>query len=340
MIEIDGSAGEGGGQIVRSSLALSIITGKPFVVRNVRANRSKPGLLNQHLTAVNAAATISDAQVSGAKLHSSRFTFHPGAVKPGNYKFNIGTAGSTTLVFQTILPPLMMAASASRIELHGGTHNPMAPPFEFLRDTFLPLLAQMGVSVKANLKDYGFYPKGGGQLTFDIEPSNVLSPIHLAEKDGIKAVNVQALVVRLPADIGNRELKTLKSKLSRIDNAKLVEVQDNISPGNVVLVQVNVGSLVETVTAIGERGLKAELVADSAALEANRYINSKAAVGEHLADQLLIPMALAGEGSFLASVLSSHTTTNINVIQKFLDVKIESEIVDDDLFKISVVKSR
>jgi RNA 3'-terminal phosphate cyclase (ATP) len=340
MIDIDGSAGEGGGQIVRTSLALSIITGKPFRIRQVRANRQKPGLLNQHLTAVNAVCTISKAQTTGVKLGSSNFTFTPGAVEAGHYDFAIGTAGSTTLVFQTILPPLMLAKGASTISLEGGTHNPMAPPFEFLQDTFLPLLAQMGVAVKANLKRYGFYPKGGGSLQFTIEPADLLTPIHLGEKGGIKSISAQALVVKLPEDVGKRELKTLKSRLARLDNAKILSVTEGVSPGNVVLIQISTSALTETVTAIGEKGLKAELVADAAAIETNQYLSHDAAVGEHLADQLLVPMALAGEGSFTTSVLSSHTTTNIGVIQQFLDVDIRTHQVGDSLWKIEVVKSR
>lgn len=338
MIEIDGSAGEGGGQIVRSSLALSIITGKPFRIRQVRANRSKPGLLNQHLTAVNAAVTISKAQTKGVKLGSTNFTFTPGECTPGEYTFSIGTAGSTTLVFQTILPPLMIAKSSSSITLDGGTHNPMAPPFEFLRDTFLPQLHQMGVSVRANLKRYGFYPKGGGMLQFNIEPAEHMSPLHIGEKDGIKSVNAQALVVKLPEDIGHRELRTLKEKLSRLDHSKVVEVNEGVSQGNVVIVQVKSGALTETITAIGERGLKAELVADAAAIETNQYLLSSAAVGEHLADQLLIPIALAGEGSFVTSVLSSHTTTNIDVIQQFLEINIKTKQLSDSQWKVEVFK--
>lgn len=338
MIEIDGSLGEGGGQIVRSSLALSIITGKPFRIRQVRANRAKPGLLNQHLTAVNAAVKISGADTSGVKLGSTNFTFSPGPCVPGDYTFSIGTAGSTTLVFQTVLPPLMIANSASSITLDGGTHNPMAPPFEFLRDTFLPALQEMGVSVKANLKRYGFYPKGGGALHFEIQPAETMTPIHLAEKEGIKSVNAQALVVKLPEDIGHRELKTLKAKLSRLDHAKVTAVNEGVSQGNVVIVQVKTGALTETITAIGERGLKAELVADAAALETNQYLSNSAAVGEHLADQLLIPMALAGEGSFITSVLSSHTATNIDVIQKFLDINIKTKQLGDSQWKIEVFK--
>lgn len=336
MIEIDGSIGEGGGQIVRSALALSIITGKPFQIHHVRANRQKPGLLNQHLTAVNAAKKISSAQTSGVQLGSSAFTFTPGALIPGDYWFDIGTAGSTMLVFQTILPPLMLAAEPSSISLEGGTHNPMAPPFEFIKHTFLPLLKRMGVTVRAGLSTYGFYPQGGGCLTFKIEPAKKLAPLHLQDKGKVKAVNAQALVVKLPPDIGNRELRLLEKELVQLNNKQVIAVSEGRSPGNVVTVEVETDALTETITSIGERGIRAEEVAHRAAKEANQYLASAAAVGEHLADQLLIPMALAGEGSFKTSVLSAHTVTNISIIQKFLDIKIETHSIGRDLFSVVI----
>lgn len=336
MIEIDGSIGEGGGQIVRSSLALSIITGKPFQINRVRANRQKPGLLNQHLTAVQAAQEISTAQTSGVKLGSSSFTFTPGPTKAGDYRFNIGTAGSTMLVFQTILPPLMLADQISSISLEGGTHNPMAPPFDFIKNTFLPLLERMGVGVDAQLKTYGFYPQGGGSLKFHIQPTGKLRPLHLSEKGAVKSVNAQALVVKLPSHIAERELRVVKKAVSPLHNTKVVVIEEGRSQGNVITITIETEALTETVTAIGERSLKAEEVAQRAALEATHYIESRAAVGEHLADQLLIPMALAGEGSFLTSVLSTHTTTNIDVIKKFLNVSIETNCTAPNLFSVEV----
>src|SRR3954468_15051165 len=164
MIVIDGSFGEGGGQIIRSSLALSLFTGKPFSVERVRANRKNPGLQRQHLTAVLAAAKIGNADVEGAFVGSNAFTFKPGPVVSGEYDFSIGTARSTTLVLQTVLPPLMLASRSSVVTLEGGTHNMHAPPFEFLHDTFLPLIRKMGAKVGLDLEKYGFYPPGGGRL--------------------------------------------------------------------------------------------------------------------------------------------------------------------------------
>lgn len=224
------------------------------------------------------------------------------------------------------------------VTLDGGTHNPMAPPFEFLRDTFLPQLKRMGVSVNATLEAYGFYPAGGGSLRFEIEPAQSLTALRLAEKNGVNAVTAKTLLVKLPQEIGNREINVLKTELKRLDRKEVVVVDKGRSAGNVVLVQIETGELLETVTAIGARGVRAEEVAKAAAQETNRYLESPMAVGEHLADQLLVPLALAGSGSFLTSVLSLHTTTNIEVIKQFIDVDITSEQLGDCLWKISVLK--
>lgn len=340
MIEIDGSFGEGGGQILRSSLALSIITQKPVAIYNIRANRKKPGLLNQHLTAVNAAAAISTAEIKGAKLGSRELTFTPRLVCPGNYNFDIGTAGSTTLVFQTVLPPLMLADSGSSIRLSGGTHNPMAPPFEFLETTFLPLLRLLGVGVEAKLERYGFYPKGGGVLIFKIEPveRKQLRPLHLDERGAVTEIEARSLVVNLPETIAERELATIEAKLGRLSSKKIIASSNSIGQGNVAFIHTRSQTVTETFTRIGERGVRAEKVAGDAASEARQYLESTASVGEHLADQLLIPMALCGEGSFLTTVPSPHTTTNIAIIERFLDLKINSNEVGSGVWRIEVTR--
>jgi RNA 3'-terminal phosphate cyclase (ATP) len=174
VIEIDGSFGEGGGQILRSSLALAIVTGQPVRLSNIRAGRRKPGLMRQHLTAVNAAAAICGATVDGERIGATELTFTPGAVRAGEYQFSIGTAGSTTLVLQTVLLPLLTAGGPSRIVLEGGTHNPFAPPFDFLERAYLPLINRMGPNVRATLERPGFYPAGGGRIAIEIEPATGL----------------------------------------------------------------------------------------------------------------------------------------------------------------------
>jgi RNA 3'-terminal phosphate cyclase (ATP) len=340
MITIDGSQGEGGGQIIRTSLALSLITGTPFRIHNVRARREKPGLQRQHLTAVRAAARIGDAEVEGASLGSSAFTFHPGPVKPGDYSFPIGTAGSTSLVLQTILPPLMIAGAPSTLAFEGGTHNVHAPPFEFISKTFLPLVNRMGPRVAAELERYGFYPPGGGRFSVHVEPAGTLKPFDLLTRGEIGARRARALIVKLPPTVGERELTVVRSQLgwNEVDGDELrVETSTNaLSPGNVLTLEIESEQLTEVFTGIGERGVRAETVAERAAAEARAYLDAGAPVGEHLADQLLIPFALARGGSYTTGQPSLHTTTNIEVIKMFLDVRIKTRQVEEDVWKIEV----
>src|SRR5215510_1529252 len=182
MIEIDGASGEGGGQILRSSLSLAICTGQPFRIANIRANREKPGLMRQHLTAVKAAAEVCAGEVDGAELGSRALTFRPGKLAAGDYSFAIGTAGSCTLVLQTVLPPLLLATETSSIRITGGTHNKGSPPVDFLARAFLPLINRMGPKVNLELVRHGFYPRGGGEIRVDIVPSTKLEPITLLER--------------------------------------------------------------------------------------------------------------------------------------------------------------
>jgi RNA 3'-terminal phosphate cyclase (ATP) len=337
MLTIDGSFGEGGGQIIRSSLALSLVTGKPFRIYNVRARREKPGLQRQHLTAVRAAAEIGEAQTDGATVGSQQFTFVPDQVSPGDYTFSIGTAGSTTLVLQTVLPPLMMSNAPSILTLEGGTHNVHAPPYDFLEKTFLPLVSRMGPQVTAELERYGFYPPGGGRFKVLIEPSLNSHRLSLTERGEIRAKRARALVVKLPASIAERELAVIRAMLGWPDEQLHIESSDKaFSPGNVLLIEIESEHLTEVITGVGERGVRAETVAERAALEAQAYLATGAPVGEHLADQLLIPLALGGGGSFTTGPLSLHTTTNIEVIKMFLEVNITATQIDEGSWKIEV----
>jgi RNA 3'-terminal phosphate cyclase (ATP) len=342
MLTIDGSQGEGGGQIIRTSLALSLITGKPFRIYNVRARREKPGLQRQHLTAVLAAAAIGGAQVEGASLGSSAFTFTPGTVKPGDYSFPIGTAGSTSLVLQTILPPLMIADAPSTLAFEGGTHNIHAPPYEFIARAFLPLINRMGVRVSAELERYGFYPPGGGRINVRIEPvaRGALAPLELLTRREIRARRARALVVKLPPTVGERELTVVREQLgwNEEEGDELrVETSTNAhSPGNVLTLEIESEHLTEVFTGIGERGVRAETIAERASDEAAAYLETGAPVGEHLADQLLIPLALAGGGSYTTGQPTLHTTTNIEVIRMFLDVEIKAGQAEADVWKIEV----
>lgn len=337
MLTIDGSIGEGGGQILRTSLALSLITGKAFRIEKIRAGRQRPGLLRQHLTSVNAAATVGDAETSGASIGSTHLTFTPGKTKSGEYRFAIGTAGSTTLVLQTVLPALMIVEGRSRLTLEGGTHNPFAPPFEFLEKAFLPLLKRMGVKTEAKLVNYGFYPAGGGKLEVTIYGNSQLAEMNLPERGDIKRRLAKAVLCHLPRNIAERELNIVQKKLSWPKKWHQVETPVNsVAPGNFVSLEIECEQVTEVFTGFGERNVAAEAVADQAALAARRYLASDAAVGEYLADQLLLPMALAGSGSFTTLPPSRHTTTNIEVIQKFLDIPITAEQTNNRVWQIKV----
>jgi RNA 3'-terminal phosphate cyclase (ATP) len=324
MLTIDGSAGEGGGQILRTSLALSTVAGKPFRIEKIRAGRPKPGLLRQHLTAVKAAAAISGATVSGAELGSGAVTFSPGPVTAGEFAFAVGTAGSATLVFQTVLPALLMAPGPSKLVLEGGTHNPMAPPFDFLVKSFLPLINRMGPTVTAELERPGFYPAGGGRFNVSITPAPHLIPLEMLERGAILSIRTRAVVAGLPRSIAEREVKLVGRLLSLSEDSLIVEeIRDALGPGNAVAVEIEMEHHTEVFTGFGEMAVRAEGVATKVAQEARGYIASGVPVGRYLADQLLIPMALAGAGRFRTGALSRHTTTNLEVIRQFLEVKID-----------------
>ncbi len=335
MLTIDGSSGEGGGQIIRTSLALSLITGKEFRVERVRHKRTRPGLQPQHLTAVHAAARIGNAEAEGARVGASEFTFAPGRITPGEYAFNTGTAGSTTLVLQTVLPPLMLAAAPSVLTLEGGTHNVHAPPFEFLEKTFLPLIGRMGPRISIEFERYGFYPRGGGRFNVLIEPVPRLELLDLNARGQTISTRARALIVNLPSHIAERELAVARERLALRDDQLAIEHSTNAhGAGNVFMIEVESKHLTELFSQVGERGVRAEAVAESACAEAESYLATDATVGEHLADQLLIPMALAGKGSLTTSRLSLHTTTNIEVIEKFLDVRFAVTPQTNDMCRI------
>jgi RNA 3'-terminal phosphate cyclase (ATP) len=336
MVTIDGSYGEGGGQILRTSLALSLVTGKPFSIHNIRAGRKKPGLMRQHLTAVNAAAEIGLAAIEGNRIGSQAFTFEPEMIKPGNYHFAIGSAGSCTLVFQTILPALLIAGEPSEIILEGGTHNPFAPPFDFLEKAFLPVINRMGSRVDAILEKPGFYPAGGGRFKVSISPAG-LNRIDLLERGNIIHKTARASVANLPVKIANRELKVIREKLewSR-ELLKAVNVENSQGPGNILTVEIESDNITEVFTGFGEKGISAEKVAKQTVKSVQEYLAFNVPVGRYLADQLLVPMALAGGGKFRTLSPTKHTQTNVEIIKKFLDVEIAMNAYDQNQWEIEI----
>ncbi len=334
---IDGSEGEGGGQVLRSSLSLSMITGRPFKIKNIRSGRKKPGLMRQHLTCVKAAAEICNAKINGAEPGSQELFFVPDEVKSGEYHFPIGTAGSTSLVAQTVIPALMLGDAPSKIVLEGGTHNMRAPTFDFLQHSFLPVLKKMGVDIQAALHSYGFYPAGGGKVEFEIQPVKKLKPVELLKRGQAKGLSAEAFFANLSIDIPQRELRVVGDVMGWPEESLHIrQIKKSASSGNVVSLKLEHDNITEIVAAFGKPGVKSEDVAQQACDEANDYLGSKAVVGVHLADQLLLPMALAGEGKFTTLSPSQHTRTNIGVTKMFVPCDISVEQVSDALWQISI----
>lgn len=316
-IEIDGSQGEGGGQILRTSLALSVITQTPVLFTKIRAGRSKPGLRRQHLCAVRAAAEISGAHLRGDAVGSTELWFGPGPVRPGHHHVAIGTAGSTTLVLQTVLWPLLLAELSSEVFVEGGTYNPMAPTFDFLSRTFLPAVQRMGVDATIEQERAGFYPAGGGSIRARLRPSTLVAAEWMS-RGKRRGVGAKALVANLPRSIAQREMNIVHRELGWPRNACKAELVESAGPGNVVLLSATHDSGTTVVSSIGEKGKRAERVAADAIKELQAFLDRDVPIDEHLADQLLIPMALAKGGSFLTGPPSLHTTTNADVITRFL----------------------
>lgn len=335
MISIDGSFGEGGGQILRSSLALSIVTGKPFRIDNIRAKRKKPGLMRQHLTAVRAAAEICAAKVEGDGIGSTRLDFTPGPVVGGEYNFSIGTAGSTTLVLQTILLPLALAKVPSRVSLEGGTHNPFAPPFDFLAKTYLPLVNRMGPNVTAKLERSGFYPAGGGRFVVEIVPVPLLQGIKLNQRGAFRQRHATATVANLGRNIAEREAAEIGRKLGWEEaEVSIVESRGVSGPGNIVTIEVEYEHVTEVFTGFGEIGRSAESVANHAVQQCQRYLKSTAPAGEYLTDQLILPMAIAGSAEFESIGMSLHAETHIELVRCFLDRRIHPQKTKEGTQKI------
>jgi RNA 3'-terminal phosphate cyclase (ATP) len=317
---IDGSEGEGGGQVLRSSLALSLVTRTPIRIVRIRAKRKKPGLQAQHLAAVRACAEIGHAELSGATVGSTAIMFTPGETRHAEYAFTIGTAGSTTLVLQAVLPALLSVAGRSVITIDGGTHNPMAPSVDFLSRAFVPLVARMGATIDVRLERAGFYPGGGGRIHATIVSEGRLAPLVLDDRGPVKKLSARAVVAGgLPASIADRELTVVRDRLPTLHDRRREILTDAGGPGNFLTIDVESEHVTEVFTGLGERGVRAEDVATRACDEAARYLAAGVPVGEHLADQLLLPLALAGgRGSFVTSTPTPHTTTQLDVIRRFL----------------------
>jgi len=334
MITIDGS--EGGGQILRTSLTLSAITGTPVRIENIRARRPKPGLQRQHLAAVLAVARVCNGAVEGAELNSKALLFRPQTVAAGHHHFTIGSAGSTSLVLQAVLPVLLMAEGVSTVVIEGGTHNSMAPPFEFLRDALLPILYRIGISATVDLDRHGFYPAGGGRVRATIQPLSTAVPLELLERGKAIGRKAVATIANLPAHVAQREAQAVKHGLhwshDEVDEAEV----DAEGQGNVLQLWLRFANGCEVISVFGELRKSAEKVAAEAVSQAKRFLEAKVPVGDHLADQLLLPLALAAGGRFQTVSLSDHTRTNAATIARFLGPVVTFHELGSDRWEVAV----
>jgi RNA 3'-phosphate cyclase len=327
-IEIDGSYGEGGGQILRTALALSAILKKPFIIYNIRSKRKNPGLQAQHLEAVKALSRVTEAETEGVAFGSQKITFLPQKILPGNYQFEVWTAGSVTLLLQAILLPLCLAQGNSTLSLVGGTHVPWSPPFHYLAEVLLPILKSMGVSTKATIDKWGFYPKGGGKIQLEINPVNELKPVTLVDRGLLKTIRGISAISNLPKHVAERQkdqaLKRIHRELKMDIEFHLLYDAPSNGAGSFLFLLVEYEKIVAGFSSLGSRGKPAEKVADEAVDSLKNYMESDGSIDPYLADQLVPFMALAkGTSSFKTTQITDHLLTNLWVIHKFLEVKIQ-----------------
>jgi RNA 3'-terminal phosphate cyclase (ATP) len=326
MIRIDGAAGEGGGQVLRSALTLSLLTGAPFEIVHIRAGRRKPGLMAQHLQAVAAAAAVGGARIEGAQPGSTTLVFAPTAIRPGHYRFEIGTAGSTSLVLQTVLLPLAFAGAPSTLEITGGTHVAWSPCTHYLDRHWLPYLREMGLAADLTLVRAGFYPRGGGQITARIRPAACQRGLSLVERGRLTRIHCLSAVANLAQSVAERQSRQALARLAGL--AVPIETQNTLLPspdrGTVFLVVAEFERTRCCFYALGERGKPAERVADEAVDALHAFLATEGAIDEFLADQLLLPLALApGASELHTASVTAHLLTNAEVIRRFLSARIE-----------------
>ena len=329
---LDASRGEGGGQVLRTALSLSVALGRPVRLHRVRARRPRPGLQPQHLTVVRALAAISDAQVAGDALDSTEVTFVPRALRGGDYDFDIGairsSAGSVSLLFQALLLPLTRAARPSRLRLRGGTHVPWSPPVSYLTAVFLPALAAIGVRADLVLRRWGWHPAGGGEVEAAITPEGAWRPLEW-ERAGAPALEGLSAVSRLPRSIAERQRARALERLAAVGRSAaitLVEDRSALGPGTLLMLTATGASARAGFTALGRRGVRAEAVADEAVDPLLAFLAGGAAVDDHLADQLVPFLALVdARSAFTCPRVSSHLRTVAWVVEQMLPVRVTLE---------------
>jgi len=332
MVDIDGSLGEGGGQVVRTALALSVLTGKSLRISQIRAARSKPGLAAQHVTVVRALAEVCDAAVDGDVVGSTDVVFEPASpARPGDYVFDVsdaakgGSAGSVTLVLQALLLPLALSGEASRLTLKGGTHVSWSPPFDFVEDVYLPILGRMGLSVSCRLVAWGFYPVGGGRIAVEIQPTASLTSLKLTERGELKCIRGRAIACNLPSHIAVRMVNRARNLLADLEVPIRLDPEKarGNGPGAALCLAAEYEHVVVGFSALGARGKPAPTVAEEACEALREHDENGAPVTPHLADQLLLPASLAnGRSVFRTSRITRHLLTNADIIREFLPVQI------------------
>jgi len=331
LLGIDGSMGEGGGQVLRSSLSLAILTGKPIRVSRIRADRDRPGLRPQHLMALRSAARISKGIVSGDRVGSTVITFEPGPTQPGNYLFDIGTAGATSLVMQTLLLPLALADGSSTVTIHGGTHVPWSPCFHYLDWSWRPLLHRIGVDFELELQMAGFYPHGGGQIAAYIPGGSRIHGLRLDARGRLLGIRGLSAVADLPREIAERQRNQALKRLHALSGLPECTIDITSLPtrskGTLLLLLAEFEQGLACFFALGARGKRAERVADEAVDALVEFLATDATLDHRIADQLLLPLALADSGSeFITSRVTGHLLTNARVIREFLqaDIRIDA----------------
>lgn len=326
MIEIDGSIGEGGGQVLRSALSLSAITGKPLHLTNIRVKREKPGLRPQHLAAVSAAAAVCGGSVRGAALHSRQIWFEPQALHPGRYRFDIGTAGAATLVLQTVLLPLALANGSSTLTIRGGTHVPFSPSYHYIERHWLALLLSAGFWVRISLEQAGFYPEGGGEIRAQIRPAQAIHPIDQVKRGKLVRIRGISAAANVDENIIRRQKLQALRRLESICADSKIETARLSSPGKgtILQVQAEFEHSMCCYESLGAPGKRAEIVANEAVDALERFLATDGAVDEYLADQILLPLAFAtGPSRFRAARVTSHLLTNAYVLNSFLPGTVE-----------------
>ena len=338
-LSIDGSIGEGGGQVLRTSLTLSLITRSPFTLTNIRRRRKQPGLMAQHLKAVEAASKAGMAKVESARLGSQSLTFEPVGICPGYFEVDIGTAGATSLVLQTILPALSFAASASMVTVTGGTHVPWSPCFHFLALHWLPYMRRIGFNFRLELESAGFYPRGGGQVRAIVQPASALSPLRLTSRGPLRRIRGISAVANLNVSVAERQRDQALRRLTKVSEAIEIEILRLSSPskGALFLLLAEFENSQCCFQGLGARGKPAEHVSDEAVDEFLDFLATDGAVDQFLCDQLILPLALApGVSEVRTSKLTSHITSNAEIIKMFLPVsiKIDGEIGEPGSIRI------